>query len=249
MKRGVTLAFAGILLLTVSACAPAAMNNQATNSDSAMTEKSTESEMAMDESQAMTETMAMDDSHAMTETEMMDDSHTMSETESMTDTAMTGESMGDEGKMAEAEAMMELPAWMTLPLTNARTGETMTLADLKGKTVFVETMATWCPNCRTQLGNVKAAAAANSNPDVVFVAISVETDLAPEQLAQYADSNGFDWFFAVSSPELLVELVNAFGQTIANPPATPHFVIKADGTVGQLVTGFENSDQILAGLQ
>ena len=144
---------------------------------------------------------------------------------------------------------MDLPVWMKLPLTNARTGETMTFADLKGKTVFVETMATWCPNCRTQLGNVKAAHAATSNPDVVFIAISVETDLPAEQLAKYADENGFNWFFAVSSPELLVELVNAFGQTIANPPATPHFIIQPDGSIGTLITGFEESEQILAGLQ
>ncbi|HEX2907728.1 MAG TPA: hypothetical protein VHO69_12745 [Phototrophicaceae bacterium] len=36
------------------------------------------------------------------------------------------------------------PAWQTLPLVNARTGETFTFADLAGKVIFVEPMATWC---------------------------------------------------------------------------------------------------------
>ena len=33
---------------------------------------------------------------------------------------------------------------------DARTGQTFTLADLQGKTVYVEPMATWCTNCRQQ---------------------------------------------------------------------------------------------------
>jgi hypothetical protein len=35
------------------------------------------------------------------------------------------------------------PDWLTMPLTNARSGETFTLADFAGKTVFVHPMATW----------------------------------------------------------------------------------------------------------
>lgn len=35
------------------------------------------------------------------------------------------------------------PAWTTLPLTNAHSGETFRLADFAGKTVFLKPMAIW----------------------------------------------------------------------------------------------------------
>ncbi len=46
--------------------------------------------------------------------------------------------------------------------------------------------------------------------------------------------------------EMLQALAAQFGQTIANPPATPHFVIRPDGTTGDLVTGIKSTAEILA---
>ena len=127
------------------------------------------------------------------------------------------------------------------------TGETFTLAELEG-TVYVEPMATWCSNCRTQLGNVQAAQAQVGEGDVTFVALSVETTLEPAALAEYADEQGFDFTFAVMTPELLRALAAEFGQSVANPPATPHFVVYPDGTWGDLMTGFSPPDAVLSAL-
>lgn len=165
------------------------------------------------------------------------------------------EEMGDESENMAAEPKEEevmnpdLPAWQSLALTNARTGETFTLADFAGKTVFVEPMATWCTNCRRQLGNVKDARSQLAAEDVVFVGLSVETNIDDTTLANYADEAGFDWLFAVVTPEMLQELAGEFGRTITNPPATPHFVIRPDGSVTDLVTGIEPADQIVAQIQ
>jgi thiol-disulfide isomerase/thioredoxin len=148
-----------------------------------------------------------------------------------------------------AASAITRPAWQTLPLVNARTGETFTFADFAGKTVFVEPMATWCTNCRQQLGNVNSARAQVSADQVVFVALSVETNITAADLAQYADQNGFDWVFAVMTPEVLGELTNAFGRTITNPPSTPHFIIRPNGSTTDLVTGIESSDQIVQQIQ
>jgi hypothetical protein len=171
------------------------------------------------------------------------------DTDQPVDDEMTGQS---EEMAAEAEEMTmneALPAWQTLPLTNARTGETFALADFAGQTLFVEPMATWCTNCRRQLGNVKDARAQLAGDDVVFVALSVETTIDDATLATYADEAGFDWLFAVLSPELLQELAGEFGQTIANPPSTPHFVIRPDGTVYSFRTGIESAEQIVDQIQ
>lgn len=134
--------------------------------------------------------------------------------------------------------------WQTLPLTDARTGETFTLGGLEG-TVYVEPMATWCSNCRTQLGNVQAAQA-QAGEDVTFLALSVETTLEPAALAQYADEQGFDFTFAVMTPDLLRALASEFGQSVANPPATPHFVRYPDGSSSELMTGFSPPDAVLS---
>ena len=146
-----------------------------------------------------------------------------------------------------AAAFAQDATWQTLPLTDARTGETFTLAELEG-TVYVEPMATWCSNCRTQLGNVQAAQAQVGEGDVTFVALSVETTLEPAALAEYADEQGFDFTFAVMTPELLLALASEFSQSIANPPATPHFVVYPDGTWGDLMTGFSPPDAVLSAL-
>ena len=41
------------------------------------------------------------------------------------------------------------------PLADARTGATFSLADLRGKTAYAEPMATWCTNCRQQMGVIR----------------------------------------------------------------------------------------------
>jgi thiol-disulfide isomerase/thioredoxin len=135
------------------------------------------------------------------------------------------------------------PAWQSLPLTNARTGESFTLADFAGKTVFVEPFATWCTNCRQQLNYVNQARA-NFGEDVVFIALSVEPNIGNEALAQYATEQGFDLIFAAMSPDLLREIAALLGQTITNPPATPHFIIRADGSTTELFTGIEGPEAI-----
>lgn len=127
-------------------------------------------------------------------------------------------------------------AWRSLAITDVD-GRSFTLASLSGKPVFVEAFATWCSNCRAQLADTQAAARALGG-EATFVALSVETDLDPAEVASYADENGFaDIRFAVMSEELLAAMADDLGTSLANPPATPHLVIAADGTPGALRTG------------
>lgn len=142
----------------------------------------------------------------------------------------------------------ERPAWHQLALTNARTGETFTLADFAGKTVYVEPMATWCTNCRQQLGIVREVYSQLDPERYAFVGLSVETDLPREELAAYADERGWPWTFAVMTPELLQELSATFGLTVGNPPATPHFTIGPDGTTSALNTGFHLAETLTKNL-
>lgn len=138
-------------------------------------------------------------------------------------------------------------AWRSIEVTDVD-GSTFTVESLEGTPVFVENFATWCSNCRKQLGKTQQAAA-DVGDDAIFLALSVETDLDPADVAEYAKDNGFDDIrFAVMTPEMLKAMNDAFGNSALNPPSTPKVVVAADGTVGELVTGFEEPADIAAAL-
>lgn len=187
-------------------------------------------------------------SDTMTGDEMSDSMDDDEITDSVSDDemsdAMVGDEMSGEG-MDEDDDSANAPAWQKSTLADARTGDLFTLSDFQGKTLFIEPMATWCGNCRRQLTNVRSAMQQLGGDDVIFIALSVETNIDDAALANYANGEGFDWRFAVMTPELLRLLADVFGQAITNPPATPHFIVKPDGTFTELVTGIESAEQIV----
>ena len=141
----------------------------------------------------------------------------------------------------------QLPAWQTIEIVDVD-GVTFTLADCVGTPVLVELFATWCSNCRQQLPKTNETAGTMGEQAEV-IALSVETDLAPEAVAEYAEVNDFpDIRFAVMTPELLAAFVEAFGNTAANPPSVPKIVIDADGVAGELATGQESTEELVAQL-
>jgi cytochrome oxidase Cu insertion factor (SCO1/SenC/PrrC family) len=232
MRTLATLTFLALTLLVLGACAAPAAPLPAPATEQAMDAATT--------TDAETDSAA-EEAHDMATESMEGESM---EGESMEGESMEGESMADHGDAAAMPAV-ERPAWQQIALTDARTGATFTLADFAGKTVFVEPFATWCSNCKQQLGNVQAARA-QLGDDVVFITLSVEPNIGNEALVKYTDETGFDWTFAAMPPELLQALAATFGQTVANPPATPHFIIRPDGSVTDLVTGIKAPDAIMA---
>lgn len=248
----------GLLVLAACAGQPAAEPMSA--APAAAMEESAAAEPATDETMAED---AMQPAEAEAEEAHGDtmESETMAGDEAAADAGDQGameqpQEQAVESEMAEeapaaSEEMAdagERPAWQDIALVNARTGEQFTLAGYASKTVFVEPFATWCGNCRRQLGNVQQAYA-SAGDDVVFVALSVEPNIANEALVEYADKEGFEYIFAAMPPDMLQELAALYGQTIANPPATPHFIIRPDGTTTDLVTGIEGPDAVLQQIQ
>ncbi len=142
----------------------------------------------------------------------------------------------------------ERPAWLTMPLINANTSQTFTLSDFPNQTVYVELMATWCTNCRIQQGNVKTVREQLSQQDYVFISLSVEPKDTTPGLAQYTQQYSYPWTFAVAPTEMVAALVEQFGQSVTNPTATPHFLISPNGSVSQLSTGINSTDQLTAEL-
>jgi hypothetical protein len=147
-----------------------------------------------------------------------------------------------------AKATEAPPAWLTSELTDACSGETFTLADFSGKTLYVESMATWCGECYEQLTRVKQAAEqipAGEQDEIVLVALSSEIGLPREDLAMYARDNDFPFIFAVLPEEMLKVMAADLGREIAIPPAMPYLIVAPDGTIGNLHTGGSSADELL----
>lgn len=78
----------------------------------------------------------------------------------------------------------------TLP--GAADGKTYSLKDFKGKTVIIDFWATWCPDCREEMPQLKALQKRiQDRKDIVMVGISCDTD--PEKLSAYVKEQGINW--------------------------------------------------------
>lgn len=237
MKTPKFLLISLFLLLILAACGGSEPASEPNVSDST-------------ESTAVEEVVTEPEVDASMEEEMMDD-ESMDEDEHMDEEMMEDESMDEEmmdDESMDEEMMMDGPEWLSLTIEDARTGETFTFADFSGQTVYVEPMATWCTNCRRQLNTISEGQA-QIPEDVVLIGLSVEPNLANDVLAGYANNQGYNFLFAVATPELVEALVGEYGRTVTNPPSTPHFIIRPDGTVSELSTGFHTVEEIVTQLE
>jgi thiol-disulfide isomerase/thioredoxin len=147
---------------------------------------------------------------------------------------------------AEAAAPADLPEWATLPLVDVNTGQTFTLADFSGQTVYVHMMATWCTVCLSSQRRLRDEIIPQiGDADVVFVSVDVQTQLTNDTLASYASNNSFGWSFAVASQVFMNAVVADLGRSASNPPSSPHFVIYPDGSVTDLLTGRMTTEEEL----
>jgi len=81
--------------------------------------------------------------------------------------------------------------------------------------------------------------------DVVFISISVETNVRSENLAEYARDENFNWQFAIATSEMMISLVDTFGRDVSNPPRQPDFIIRPDGTTTDLLLGLTPASQTI----
>ncbi|QJB30353.1 TlpA family protein disulfide reductase [Chitinophaga oryzae] len=73
---------------------------------------------------------------------------------------------------------------------NAATGEPVALSSLKGKVVFINFWATWCPPCRAEMPSVdRLYRQWKDNPGMAF--LIVDADGQPEKAAAFMRDNGY----------------------------------------------------------
>ena len=148
------------------------------------------------------------------------------------------------------DAMMESPAWYSASLTNVNTGESITINDLRGKVILVETMAVWCTNCFRQQTQVKALhETLGERDDFVSLGVDIDPNEDAAKLKSFVESNGFDWMYVVSPADVSREIASLYGGQFLNPPSTPMLIIDRQGEAHPLPFGIKSVDDLMQALQ
>jgi peroxiredoxin len=114
-------------------------------------------------------------------------------------------------------------------------GTTVSLADLKGKAVWLTFGASWCQPCRSEAADIEASAEAFKDRDVVVVQVFMQED----QLAvkDYADRVGLTYLKVPDPKSTLSTEYRILG-------IPTHFFIGTDGVLRQLKVGTMTIDEM-----
>lgn len=124
-----------------------------------------------------------------------------------------------------AEPAVALPSFVVMDSE----GKQFNLQDLKGKKVFVNLWASWCPPCRAEMPSIQKLYEKSQGSNVAFVMLALDNDF--KKSLQYMSTAGFllpAYYPAAPLPELF---------NVPGIPATFIFDEK-----GQLVRKIEGSD-------
>lgn len=159
--------------------------------------------------------------------------------------AQTTEPVVDATDEVMVESTGESPAWLNADLVNIKTGETFTIDDFAGKVVLVENLAMWCPTCLKQQQQVKLLhEQLGVDSDLISIGFDVDQNEEAEDLKAYIESNGFDWYYAIPSLEVVREIANLYGANFLNPPLTPVLIIDRQGVVHPMNMGLKSAEDL-----
>lgn len=157
------------------------------------------------------------------ETEMERESETESETES-------------------SEQISSLPPAVDFEL-NDQFGKTHKLEDYKGKTIFLNFWATWCPPCKAEMPDIqKLYECSETEGEDALIVLGVAApgfgqEGSKEEIAAFLESNGYTYPCLMDETG---ELFMAYG--ISAFPTT--FMIDRDGNVFGYVSGMLSADMM-----
>ena len=76
-------------------------------------------------------------------------------------------------------------------------GNSVTLSDFRGKVVFINFWATWCPPCRAEMPDMEAIYQEYKSKDVVVIGVDLLED--ENEVRQYVQQGGFSWTFVIDT--------------------------------------------------
>lgn len=133
-------------------------------------------------------------------------------------------------------AAMELRVGSQAPdfdLTDVGTGQSVKLSALRGRPVWINFWATWCPSCKTELPRMQAKYSKYKDQGLVVVGVDERED--PGQVRDYIRENKYGWTFVVDQDGAVTNRYLVGG-------IPEHVFVGADGIVRVIQIG-ELSDE------
>ena len=153
------------------------------------------------------------------------------------ETAETAATVGPETDSTEAESAADPDAIPAIDFTlYDQYGNEHTLSDYKGKTVFLNFWATWCPPCRREMPDIQALYEeyeAEEDPSVIILGIAAPgygTEGSQEEIEAFLEENGYTYPVVMDTTG---EMFMSYG--IYSYPTT--FMIDADGNIFGYISG------------
>lgn len=144
------------------------------------------------------------------------------------ETESTAEDMKDmqEDMLEDMDAHMGESAaeWMDIELKDVATGETFRISDFKGSTVLVQSFAVWNTISKGQQDRIERLL---SMDGINVTAVSIDIDLreTEERVKGHIEEHGYDWRYAVATPELKEALIDDYGNAIIDVVGSPILLV------------------------
>lgn len=119
------------------------------------------------------------------------------------------------------------PGWMEEELVDIGTGEIFRISQFEGKPILLESFAVWCPKCTQQQNKIKDLHEIVGD-EVVSISLNTDSNEDEETVRNHIESNGFDWYYAISNEGLTNALIDEFGTGIVSAPSVPIVLICED---------------------
>lgn len=76
-------------------------------------------------------------------------------------------------------------------------GSPLRLSDLRGKVVFINFWATWCPPCRAEMPEIEAVYQKYKDKDVVVIGVDIAEN--ESKVRQFVQRGGYSWTFVLDT--------------------------------------------------
>lgn len=80
----------------------------------------------------------------------------------------------------------------------------------------------------------------------MYIGVDVDPNEPSDELAAYADREGFAWTFTVAPKDVARSLAAEFGDQVLSPPSTPLILIGPGGAVIETHYGIRRADELEA---
>lgn len=150
------------------------------------------------------------------------------------------------GKLVlEEERAKPARGWMDIELTDVATGKTFKISDFKGTPILLDSFAVWCPTCLRQqkeMGKLKA----REGDAIIHISLDTDPNEDEMRVRKHVETNGFDWYFAISPLELTQALIDEFGLSFVSAPSAPVILICEHQSTRFLRSGVKSADELLS---